>query len=188
MQTTMRRVRGITLIEMMMTLAILAILIATAAPAFGSLIASTDAQTSRSSLTTALETARILAISRSTHVAVCPSDDQQYCGHTTEWQHGWLIFVDADHDGARDDSQDIISVPQALPDAVAILTSAGRRHVSYRPDGSAPGSNVTFTVCDARGADKATSLVINNAGRVRSGKPTPAAAAACENALAQPSA
>ena len=53
---------------------------------------------------------------------------------------------------------------------------------------SAPGSNVTFTVCDARGADKATSLVINNAGRVRSGKPTPAAAAACENALAQPSA
>ena len=188
MQNTMRRVRGITLIETMMALAVLAILIATAAPAFGNLISSTDAQTSRSTLTTALETARILAVSRSAHVAVCPSTDRQHCGHTTEWQQGWIVFIDADHDGARDESEEIITVNEALPDRVAILTSAGRTHVEYRPDGSSPGSNVTFTVCDVRGADQASSLVINNAGRVRPGKPTAKAAAACEDALAQPSA
>ena len=188
MQATLRRARGITLIEMMMTLTVLAILIATAAPAFGNLLRSTEAQTSRSALTAALETARILAISRSTHAAVCPSADGQYCGHTTEWQHGWLVFVDADHDGSRDATEEIVSVSQAQPDGVAILTSAGRTHVGYRPDGSSPGSNVTFTVCDARGADRASSLVINNAGRVRSGQPSTAAAAACEQALGQPSA
>jgi type IV fimbrial biogenesis protein FimT len=188
MQATMRRVRGITLIETMMALAVLAILIATAAPAFGNLIAGTEAQTSRSTLTAALETARILAISRSTHVTVCPSTDREYCGHTTEWQHGWLVFVDADHDGTRDDSEALIVVADALPERVAILTSAGRTHVEYRPDGSSPGSNATFTVCDARGAGRASSIVINNAGRMRPGKPTATAAAACEQALAQPSA
>ena len=113
-------------------------------------------------------TARIFAVSRTAHVVVCPSADRQYCGHTTEWQHGWLIFVDADHDGLRDDSEELLAVGERQPEGVAILSTAGRTHVDYRPDGSAPGSNVTFTVCDRRGAGDATALVINNAGRVRS--------------------
>jgi type IV fimbrial biogenesis protein FimT len=186
MQTTMRRANGFTLIEFMMTTAVLAILVAAAAPAFGNLIQSTEAQTSRSTLTTALGVARIFAVSKSANVVVCPSSDQQYCGHTTEWQHGWLIFVDSNHDGSRDISEELLSVSDAQPEGVAILTTAGRTHVNYQPDGSAPGSNVTFTVCDRRGNGLATSLVINNVGRVRSGTPTEAAAAACENVLNQP--
>ena len=125
-------------------------------------------------------------MSKTTHIVVCPSSDQQYCGHTTEWQHGWLIFADANHDGSRSDDEALVSVSDAQPEGVAILTTAGRTHVDYRPDGSSPGSNVTFTVCDRRGHDLATSLVINNAGRVRPGKPTPAAASACQHVLDQP--
>jgi type IV fimbrial biogenesis protein FimT len=186
MQTTMRRVRGFTLIELMMTLTVMGILIAVAAPAFGNLIQSTEAQSSRSTLTAALGTARILAVSKTENIVVCPSTDQQYCGHTTEWQHGWLIFVDTNHDGARNTDEDLLSVSDAQPEGVAILTTAGRTHINYRPDGSTPGSNVTFTVCDRRGNELATSLVINNAGRVRSGTPTKAAATACEDVLNQP--
>jgi type IV fimbrial biogenesis protein FimT len=174
-----RRARGITLIEMMMTLAVIAILLAAAVPAFGGLIKSTQAQSSRSALVTALNTARIFAVSKTANVVVCPSTDEQYCGHTTEWQHGWLIFVDADRDGARGDDEDLLNVAQAQPTGVAILSTAGRVRVTYRPDGSSAGSNVSMTVCDQRGADQATSIVINNAGRIRNGVPTPAAAAAC---------
>jgi len=188
MQITKRNNLGLSLIELMMTLAVLATLISVAAPAFGKLIQSTEAHTSRSALTTALNTARILAASKNVHVVVCPSADQQYCGHTTEWQHGWLIFIDADDDGLRDADEELLSVAQAQPPGVAILSTVGRTRIDYRPDGSATGSNVTFTVCDRRGADEATALVINNAGRVRSGTPTPAAAAACEQVLDQPQA
>ncbi len=183
MHPTTRNARGFTLIELMMTLAVLAILTAAAAPAFGNLISSTGARASRSNLTTALNTARIFAASRTAYVVVCPSADRQYCGHTTEWQHGWLIFIDADHDGLRDDSEELLAVGEGQPDGVAIVSTAGRTRVDYHPDGSAAGSNVTFTVCDRRGAAEASALVINNAGRVRSGEPTPAAAAACENVL-----
>jgi type IV fimbrial biogenesis protein FimT len=186
--TTPRRNRGVTLIETMMALTVLAILLATAAPAFGKLIALTQSDTSRGTLVTALETARILAISRSEHVVVCPSADRQYCGRTTEWQHGWIVFVDADHDGARSVTEDLLSVTQAEPAGIAILTGAGRRRIDFRPDGGSPGSNATFTICDTRGADQARSIVINNAGRVRTGTPTPAAAAACERVLGSPSA
>ena len=188
MHTTTRHPRGFTLIELLMTLAILAILTACAAPAFGNLISSTGARASRSNLIAALNTARILAASKTAHVVVCPSADGRYCGHTTEWQHGWLIFIDADRDDARDDGEALLAVGEKQPEGVAILSTAGRTHVDYRPDGSAAGSNVTFTVCDRRGAGDATALVINNAGRVRSGEPTPAAAAACETVLDGPGA
>ena len=179
MSLTKRHARGFTLIELMMTLAVIAILLAVAAPAFGGLIQSTQAQSSRSALVTALNTARIFAVSKTANVVVCPSNDQRYCGHTTEWQHGWLIFIDADRDGARGDDEDLLNAAQAQPAGVAILSTAGRVRVTYRPDGSSAGSNVSMTVCDQRGADQATSIVINNAGRVRNGVPTPAAAAAC---------
>ena len=188
MQTTTRNAHGFTLIELLMTLAVLGILTACAAPAFGNLISSTSARASRSNLITALNTARIFAASRSAHVVVCPSADGQYCGHTTEWQHGWLIFVDADHDDVRDDGEDLLAIGQKQPEGVAILSTAGRTHVDYRPVGSATGSNVSFTVCDRRGAGEASALVINTAGRVRAGAPTPAAAAACETVLDNPGA
>jgi type IV fimbrial biogenesis protein FimT len=188
MQTTTRNAHGFTLIELLMTLAVLGILTACAAPAFGNLISSTGARASRSNLITALSTARIFAASKTAHVVVCPSADGRYCGHTTEWQHGWLIFVDADHDDVRDDGEDVLAIGEKQPEGVAILSTAGRTHVDYRPDGSATGSNVSFTVCDRRGANEASALVINNAGRVRAGEPTPAAAAACETVLDNPGA
>lgn len=186
--TSPHRIRGITLIETMLALALAAILLATAAPAFGTLIARNESDVSRGTLVTALETARLLAISRNGHVVACPSADHRYCGRTTEWQHGWIVFVDTDHDGARSDGEDVLSATQGGPDGVAILTGAGRRHVDFRADGSSPGSNATFTICDHRGASSAQAIVINNAGRVRVAKPTPAAAASCEAILAEPSA
>jgi type IV fimbrial biogenesis protein FimT len=178
-----RRIRGITLIEMMMSLTLAAILLATAAPVFGTLIGKTQGDTSRGAITASLETARLFAISRSAHVVACPSADQQYCGHTTEWQHGWIVFVDADHNGDRDVSETIIAATQSEPAGVAILSSAGRTHVDFRPDGSSPGSNATFTVCDAAGAAHASAIVINNAGRLRTGAPSVNAAAACVASL-----
>ena len=183
MHTTTRNTLGFTLIELMMTLAVIAILIACAAPAFGNLVSGTGTRAARSNLVAALNTARILAASKTAHVVVCPSADGEYCGHTTEWQHGWLVFVDANRDDARDPGEELLAVGERQPEGVAIVSTSGRTHVDYRPDGITTGSHVTFTVCDRRGAGEATALVINNAGRVRSGEPTAAAATACETVL-----
>ncbi|MGH8173924.1 MAG: pilus assembly FimT family protein, partial [Rhodanobacteraceae bacterium] len=91
-----RKNLGFTLIELLMTLAVVAILLAVAMPASGGLTQATKAQTARSELGAALGTARLAAVSRTKNVVVCPSRDQQYCGRTTEWQHGWVVFLDSD--------------------------------------------------------------------------------------------
>ena len=183
MSIARRQARGITLIELVMTLAIVAILAAAAAPAFGSLVQSSEARAAKSGLTVALNTARMGAVGKSADVVACPSRDGEYCDHSTEWQRGWLVFVDADASGARSEDEAIVTLSEAQPEGIAIVSSAGRQRVVYRPDGSSAGSNLTLTVCDRRGAEAATALVVNNAGRVRSGVPTPAAAAACVAAI-----
>lgn len=183
MHNARRHARGITLIEMIIALAVASILATAAAPAFGNLIQKSRAQAARSALVTALNTARMTAVTKLSHVVVCPSRDQQYCDHSTEWQDGWIVFLDADHDGRRTEDEALVTVAGAEPDGVTILSTAGRTHVTYRMDGTSGGSNVTFTVCDRRGADDAGAIVINNAGRVRSGVPTAAAASACAATL-----
>jgi type IV fimbrial biogenesis protein FimT len=174
------RNRGITLTELLMCIAILAVLLPLAMPSYANLIGRTHGQVARGDLDTALNLARIAAVSRGGHVIACPSSDQQQCSHTIQWQQGWIVFADLDHDGARTGDEPVLSAGQAQPAGVAILSSTGRLHVDYQPDGSAGGTNLTLTVCDrAAGAANATTLVVNQAGRIRHGVATPAAAAAC---------
>jgi type IV fimbrial biogenesis protein FimT len=175
-----RRTRGFTLIELLMSVAILAVLLTLAAPAYGRLTGRTKAQAAQQQLGTALNQARLAAVARAAHVIACPSADGERCDRTTQWHHGWLVFADLDHDGARSATEPVIAVTQAQPAGVAIVGTTGRLRVDYKPDGYASGTNLTLTICDRMaGVAAATTLVVNQAGRVRSGKPGADAAAAC---------
>jgi type IV fimbrial biogenesis protein FimT len=170
---------GITLIESIFSVAILATLTSLSLPSFASLIHSSEGRSARDALSTSLNLARIAAASRHGEIAVCPSADQIHCDDSERWQGGWIVFQDLDHDGKRSEKETILQLSQARKN-VAILSTAGRKHVTFRDDGSATGTNLTFTLCDKRGAAQATTLIINNAGRMRQGKPTDAqAASAC---------
>ena len=180
MECKLPRHRGFTLIELMMVLAIVAVLLMLAVPAFGKLIGSTHGNAARSQLETALNQARIAAVSRGSHVIACPSSGASRCDRSTQWQHGWLVFADPDRDGQRSDDEPVIAVTQAQPAGVAILSTAGRLKVDYRPDGSAWGSNLTLTLCArATGTAGASTVVVNQIGRVRRGQADPVAAANC---------
>ncbi|MBS0556761.1 MAG: GspH/FimT family pseudopilin [Proteobacteria bacterium] len=173
------RVRGITLIELIFTIAIACVLCAVSLPALGGLLRSGQSRSAHNALVAALNLARSTAAARQGDVSICPSRDGATCDNAIWWQHGWIVFADANHDGARDAGEELIHV-DPVQTGIAIASSAGRRHVVYRGDGSSAGSNLTITFCDDRGAASADTVVISNSGRIRSGKATPAqAAAAC---------
>lgn len=168
--------RGVTLIELIFTLAIAAILGAISLPALGGLMQSSQARSTQNVLVTALNLARSTAVNRQDVIVVCPSADQAHCDKSLWWQHGWIVFPDRDRNGTRSDDEPLLARAPTQP-GMAIASSAGRTHVTYRYDGSATGTNLTFTFCDHRGATRAGALVVNNAGRVRQGKPSAAQAA-----------
>jgi type IV fimbrial biogenesis protein FimT len=168
------------LIELLIVISIIAVLATVATPALGHLKQSASSRASRSALAVAVNQARISAALHRKQVVMCPSMDQSSCDHSIRWHHGWLVFLDDDHDNQRNDEETVVALEQAQDEGVAILSSAGRYRIRFQPDGTADGTNLTLTVCDRRGPADARTLVLNNTGRLRNGTPSAAQArAAC---------
>lgn len=86
-----RRARGFTLIELMVTIAVIALLAAVAAPAMVTLMNSNRLSSSAGELTAALQLARAEAVRRSATVTVCGSADGIACTNGADWAN-WIVL------------------------------------------------------------------------------------------------
>ncbi len=90
--------RGFTLIELMVTIAVLAIVVTIAAPSFTTMINNNRSIALGEELVTALNYARAEAVKRGDSVSVCASSDGATC--TGTWTQGWVV-ADADDNVLR---------------------------------------------------------------------------------------
>ena len=164
MLNSLRPQKGLTLIELMITLAIAGILIATAAPSMGEFVQNNRAITQVNELQTSLSTARSEAITRNNNVTVCRSSNGSSC--TGTWQDGWIVFVDNDFDGTVDEVDEVLRVNDAITGGNTLSFTQTR--IIYASSGIArAGSSGVFMLCDARGTDEALGVVVGLSGRPR---------------------
>jgi len=162
------KIKAFSLIELMVTVAIAAILAALAAPNFASIIQNNSMTTQYNELLAGLNFARSEAIRRGIPVNVCKSNDQTNCGdNTVDWQDGWLVFADTiTVNGTRDAGEELIRVHDALSNGSSLDYNLA--NVRYDIDGSILGnSNLFFTMCDSRGDNFRRGLHVAATGRVR---------------------
>ncbi len=157
---------GFTLAELLITLAIAGVLAMVGAPAMGNLLARTRDAGSQSAVVNTLRHARSAAIMRNARVLVCPSRNGRQCNPGDDWQHGWLVAKDADHDGQPDADAPLIIAQSPMPLGTRVITSAGRGQLAFHPNGGAGGSNASFTICHAN-AREGKEVIVANSGRVR---------------------
>lgn len=157
--------RGLTLVETMVTVSIVAILAATAIPGMADLIRDTRRNASVSDIVTALNLARSESVRRGAAVTVCPSTNGVDCTGDVFWEKGWIVFADRNGNETVDGAETVLKRWPARND-IATLRGA-RKKVVYRSDGFSAGYTDTLKVCDARGADYARSVIVSNTGRVR---------------------
>mgnify|MGYP003584072503 CR=1 FL=1 len=175
----MRRMQaGFSLAEMVVAMAVIAILAGVALPAYRGAREAAYAGAARAAVGESLLKAISHAALTGSEVVLCPGDANG-CRASIDWSHGWMAFADLDGDRQRTPNETLLHEQLSLGGNVHLRSTIGRTRLVFQPNGGNAGSNVTFTVCDGRGPAKAVALVIANDGRLRNGVPTRAATEAC---------
>lgn len=153
---------GYTLIELMMTVFIAAIVLSLGVPAFTDTLRNNRLTTQSNDLVTALNLARAEAVKRRANVTVCPSSDQSTCTGSA-WQDGWIV---------RDDgSGNVIHYFPAMKGATTVASTAAT--VSYSQRGFLSNGNpVTMTLCAGSG-ESGRQITLTGTGRPSSVTPHP---------------
>ncbi len=172
------RSRGFTLIEAVVAMAITSVLVGVAVPAFNGVSEAAHNAAAQGALLESYLGAVSHAALAGSEVVLCPGDSGG-CRASSDWSRGWIVFADIDGDRVRDGNETLLHRADPLGGKVHLRSTIGRTRLVFQPNGGNAGSNVTFTLCDGRGVGKATTVVLANNGRLRSGKPTATAARAC---------
>lgn len=159
-------VTGFTIIELMVTLSIAAILMGIAIPNFISMIKNNRLSTQTNDLIADLSVARGESAKRGVRVTMCISTDGATCTGTN-WALGRIVFSDGGTAGTVDGTDTIIRVMSALR-GTSTLTSAtftNNTYVQFISTGESDSTG-TFKLCDDRIGNFGKVITISTTGRV----------------------
>jgi len=165
-----KRSSGVTLIELLTVLAILAILLGIGVPGFQSFIQSQRLTTVTNELFASINLARSEAIQRGTRVDLVPTGDGP------KWANGWLVFIDQNNNQKPDAGEQIIYSHGPAPKGVSIssnFTDNTPQYVAYTGTGRTRSNNNglfagSFSVAQSNGDNQTQRKVkINVLGRAR---------------------
>lgn len=160
---------GYSLIEALVVLTIAGTLALAGMPSLRRLEAEQEVRTAANTLVAALYMARSEAIKRAGHAVLCPTANGSDCLDTdsdTAWERGYLLYVDDSADARRDQEETILRQFDPMR-GVTIRSSRSRDHVTYRPNGLATGTNLSFTLCPLSKYATPRAVIVSNTGRAR---------------------
>jgi len=177
------RQRGFNLIELMVTVSLVAILMGIALPNMRDFIRNNRLSSGVNDMLHSLNVARTEAIKRQNgNVVVCGTaapdvvDAAKRCDYNTFV--GWFVFQDTNGNWQHENAEAVIEGHTALDPSLTVKLDANNAIVSYGPSGFAMPAGVrvptaTMVLCDARGVQAqgtgstARALFITATGRAR---------------------
>lgn len=165
---------GATMLELMVVVAVSAILLGIGIPSFASFTSNSRLANATNSLVSSLHLARSEAIKRSARAVMCPSSTATTCAASGGWHQGWLLFHDANNNAVLDGGETVILTQAGMPEGFRLTGNTPvSRYISYTPSGatrqiSGAFQAGTLTVCnDSGSSDEARKIIISSTGRPR---------------------
>jgi len=138
MKTCKANASGFTLIELMVTLAIAAILMMVAVPSFTTFQRNAQLTSLSNTLLSSINAARGEAMKRGRYAMVVPADN-------ANWSSGWIVFVDMDRSQNYNAAKDAILLTQEAPPSYLTITPT---------DGGSTAETPPYIMFDASGYAK----------------------------------
>lgn len=146
---------GVTLIEALVTLAIVSVVLAVGVPALRDVVATNRMSAAANDIVTSLHVARAEAIKRAQWTGLCATDSWDSPAaacQNTNLADGWIVFADDNPtNGVRDGGEQILLANPPLREGVTLV---GQNLVRFtdlgEPRLAVPG-DVEFLLCDDRG-------------------------------------
>lgn len=178
-----RKDSGFTLVELMITLVVAAVLLGLAVPNLRSFIQNSRIVTQSNEMIGSIAIARSEAIKRNKTMVICRSSNPTAASPTcandngNTWETGWIIFQDANGDNlytAGTDTLLTIREPLAGNNTLRGNVSQLYNYIAFPNSGgtnlSAPAAGAAanhFKLCDQRGASSGRAIVIDPTGHAR---------------------
>jgi type IV fimbrial biogenesis protein FimT len=151
-----------TLVELLVAMAIVAILLGLAAPSFRSFVLDARLSSEARKILLALQTARSEASRINANVLLCASAGDSVCG--TDWKTNKLVFADGDNNKIRDATEPLVfsGAPAAATTTITPAPSTG--WIEFNSSGQANAA-ATFKLCDTRTGNVGRLVSVGLTGR-----------------------
>ena len=167
------RHRGISLIELLVSLSIFSIGLSLATSGFAALQSTARLISTANYLVHLVHQARHTALTRGVDIALCPSQTGLQCTGSADWSAGWIMFANTDQDTpVRVDAGETVLVFGQRIEGLSI--AANREAFVFRPYGRRATAG-TLVICDAR--RRGTAVIISYTGKPRTAERLPSGGA-----------
>ena len=153
---------GLTLLEMLVAVAVLAIILTTVAPGIQNILIKNRITADLNNLSAVAQRARFTAVDEQTNVVLCPTNNYTAC--TNNWRDAKMVFIDVNSNGTRDNSEDLVVASDPLNAANTVYGISGS--LVFNEQGGIDNA-ATITLCPNDGdTDYASALLLSLYGRI----------------------
>ena len=161
------RVMGFTLIEILISITVLAILLVLVLPSFKTMLMNNRVLAEEDAIANSLNYARNIALSQGINAVTCPIGTQGSSTCGANWANGWIVVSQPTAGGNVLLQSHVSGANDPVLSAVGIIGGAATS-VTFDPRGIAT-TQANFKVCDNRGGEFAQSVEVLPTGFIQSG-------------------